>query len=1262
MADSVKDQLKERRKRLEELRARLRRSYEEERPVEKYLTDMLFDPVQLAEQAVVQPALGLAGIGTAMVKGPAAAGRFINEANDVINSRRPTPYEDEVRALQAQGSLVTQAAARNAASRQRIPMARQLRENPTSDDYVGTGFNQYQQEADRMAGIFDRLQSAGQGFEDAADLTFGRGADWLQQQGMPAEMVGATVGLGQGALSSMPYSLRVPGALKNAAVRQYYKAFPPFYTPPAELAAPPVHALPMPQGAQLPGLRQLGVQHFDTGGKVRRASRAMERLRAETGPARLQLPEVVKPKGGNWMDYSVVPGGDPSREPITGVRSFDSVLEQYVKEQPATHKGRVPDNHRYRDEQKYPGQSEEARVGAHRDTFLSSPLGRYLRTNFRNYMHNKWGTADDPLADRLIKAYENGEIGYGDYPAAATPEVWEKTVKGLKPGSDPRDLITKSTVSTLLQTPSRHVMRAMLRGRNYDEKRNDQQGPDDLVPNLNSGPYEPHHGLMVYDSKPGDVKHGYYDLVDRHWIRPSPWVEQNTKPGDVLYDFNTEGLRGLFTSRRSQGGNNTPQPSIFDILRNYVAGIEPEEMKVYKELAKSDPDIANFVKQHGRRPSLSYDKLKSMTPDKLFDLALKDKGLQDTMLRRTLVPGGHAVVLRDMPEYQWLDLKTQKALTDEGNAMSHCVGGYCEYVQSGEKKILSLRDKKRMIPHATIELQREAQDRWHQGIVNAGTDPHPAAVPVERYQTIVNQLAEMDPETFNKALVFAARGRRATAAETWNPETARMAALEYPLDDGETIALLRRWHDIKSGREGNREPHPGWERLREFPSRETYFDMLRYEDRMPMGITRLARDYGYRHPLTDQYPENEQQFLLPLFGEQGSEHLQKALEHYVALGASQRPRHSIRQIKWNRNEMVPLQYQQHLHELLADPPAELGELDLHASNIGDMESLGMTRIGDSFYPHLDLAKSIRVTGPGEKSHSLYDIFTGNAPGAPEGLQKYASLQNDQRRFLRALYQNGLTSPGLLDTSGADGRRLYDPGTLEEVNSVLANHMKDYNLLRDDVRVEYDPTAPIIKPVNWLKRAKGGVVKSPLEEEMAPVLSRVEEHYNLPKNILHALITKESRWDPKAVSPKGAKGLVQLMPITQKELGVKDPHDPYESVWAGGRYLAKMLGQFKELPLALAAYNWGPGNMAKHGFDKAPFETKDYVGNVLAMHRSGRYDEDPKMPAAKPEKKPAGRKPPQDPMLALAGEGEDDVTLDDGTMELLAALLQDEELV
>jgi hypothetical protein len=103
---------------------------------------------------------------------------------------------------------------------------------------------------------------------------------------------------------------------------------------------------------------------------------------------------------------------------------------------------------------------------------------------------------------------------------------------------------------------------------------------------------------------------------------------------------------------------------------------------------------------------------------------------------------------------------------------------------------------------------------------------------------------------------------------------------------------------------------------------------------------------------------------------------------------------------------------------------------------------------------------------------------------------------------------------------------------------------------------------------------------------------------LDPRLVYALIEQESRFNPCAVSPKGAQGLMQIMPDTQHLLGLTEPFDPERNIAAGTRYLRDMLDKFQTEVMALAAYNAGPGAVAKHG-GVPPFEeTKDYVLKVV----------------------------------------------------------------
>lgn len=100
-------------------------------------------------------------------------------------------------------------------------------------------------------------------------------------------------------------------------------------------------------------------------------------------------------------------------------------------------------------------------------------------------------------------------------------------------------------------------------------------------------------------------------------------------------------------------------------------------------------------------------------------------------------------------------------------------------------------------------------------------------------------------------------------------------------------------------------------------------------------------------------------------------------------------------------------------------------------------------------------------------------------------------------------------------------------------------------------------------------------------------------YGIPEDLFLRLIQQESGWNPNAVSNKGARGLAQLMPGTAQHMGVNS-HDPVQNLHGGARYLRMMYNQFGDWRLALAAYNAGPGAVAKYGGIPPFRETRNYV--------------------------------------------------------------------
>jgi soluble lytic murein transglycosylase-like protein len=119
------------------------------------------------------------------------------------------------------------------------------------------------------------------------------------------------------------------------------------------------------------------------------------------------------------------------------------------------------------------------------------------------------------------------------------------------------------------------------------------------------------------------------------------------------------------------------------------------------------------------------------------------------------------------------------------------------------------------------------------------------------------------------------------------------------------------------------------------------------------------------------------------------------------------------------------------------------------------------------------------------------------------------------------------------------------------------------------------------------------------------LSTAATAYALDPKLIEAVAWRESRFHTDALSPKGAVGVMQLMPGTARDLGV-DPHDPAQNIRGGALYLRRMLSEFGgDVRLAVAAYNAGPAAVRKHGGVPPYAETQAYVTSILGrMAASG----------------------------------------------------------
>jgi len=148
-----------------------------------------------------------------------------------------------------------------------------------------------------------------------------------------------------------------------------------------------------------------------------------------------------------------------------------------------------------------------------------------------------------------------------------------------------------------------------------------------------------------------------------------------------------------------------------------------------------------------------------------------------------------------------------------------------------------------------------------------------------------------------------------------------------------------------------------------------------------------------------------------------------------------------------------------------------------------------------------------------------------------------------------------------------------------------------------------PLQPVPEPAASPARSgaarKGSLAASP---ELNSIIEKAADRYGVDPLLVRCVIRAESAFRPQSTSPKGAMGLMQLMPATARDLGVTNAYDPEQNVLAGTRYLKSLLDRYSgDVPRALAAYNWGMGNVDRRP-DRLPSETREYVAGIMREYR------------------------------------------------------------
>jgi len=276
-------------------------------------------------------------------------------------------------------------------------------------------------------------------------------------------------------------------------------------------------------------------------------------------------------------------------------------------------------------------------------------------------------------------------------------------------------------------------------------------------------------------------------------------------------------------------------------------------------------------------------------------------------------------------------------------------------------------------------------------------------------------------------------------------------------------------------------------------------------------------------------------------------------------------------------------------------------------------------VGKDFFSLPCSAESIRIYQLAESINPRSSVLSERR----RACEKYVSQNPEsepsvtQRKFPQHMYGKEGKPPSIYVYEHHSGLKLFT-SKVKEVGDdyVLIN----YEPIKEIKRRKVVRTIKVEQPSGGIRKEK--VVEFDLEQ----IIDLYAKEYNVPPALVKAIIKVESDFNPHVVSSAGARGLMQLMPMTALEMQVKDSFDPIQNVGGGVQYFARMRELFDgDVRLALAAYNAGPGNVLRYGGIPPFKETQNYVPKVLRYYE--RYEKNP--PPARPLRVAMNKKPRPD---------------------------------
>lgn len=230
----------------------------------------------------------------------------------------------------------------------------------------------------------------------------------------------------------------------------------------------------------------------------------------------------------------------------------------------------------------------------------------------------------------------------------------------------------------------------------------------------------------------------------------------------------------------------------------------------------------------------------------------------------------------------------------------------------------------------------------------------------------------------------------------------------------------------------------------------------------------------------------------------------------------------------------------------------------------------------------------------DKGTSPFDRLLKNSIESVDSVSDYPykalPLDQDQARKLYEIIQMRMNECLLSVLSEFDENSTSDRFNLDWMNVCGVGRQMEFHVSK------FQQASPEMQPETQ-PETRPETQKVSTRAEIENIIVHASKTYDVDPDLIKAVVKAESDFNVDSTSPKGAMGLMQLMPATAKELGVKNSYDPVENVMAGTRYLKSLLDRYDgNVTLALAAYNWGMGNVERHP-ERLPRETQTYIARI-----------------------------------------------------------------